>query len=69
MTSPAEITLCDGVTFEPLLTLDSALTPFDCTLSFSPDGRYLAAGGGTSRVLIWDVAWIKEELQRMGLGW
>lgn len=69
VTSPTEVTLCDGTTFEPLLTLDSPLTPFDSTLAFSPDGKYLALAGGTSRVAIWDVAWIKQELTAMQLGW
>jgi WD40 repeat protein len=69
VTSPTEITLCDGRTFQPLLKLASELTPFDCSLAFSPDGTRLAVAGGTSRVMIWDVAWIKEELAKMGLGW
>jgi WD40 repeat protein len=68
-TGPTEITLCDGRSFTPLLRLDSPLTPFDCALAFSPDGRSLALAGGTSRVMVWDIAWIKEELTKMGLGW
>jgi len=68
-TSPTEVTLLDGSTCEPLLTLDSRLTPFDASLSFSPDGKHLALAGGTSRVMVWDIAWIREELTRMGLGW
>jgi WD40 repeat protein len=68
-TSPTEVTLLDGTTFEPILTFDSPLTPFDTSLAFSPDGRHLALAGGTSRVMIWDVDWIREELTKMGLGW
>jgi WD40 repeat protein len=68
-TSPTEITLCDARSFAPVLRLDSPLTPFDCAIAFSPDGRSLALAGGTSRVMVWDIAWIKEELTRMGLGW
>ena len=68
-TGPTEVTLCDGRSFEPLFTLDSPLTPFDCAMSFSPDGRFLALAGGTSRLMVWDLAWIREELTAMGLGW
>jgi len=68
-TGPTEITLCDGSTFAPVLRLDSPLTPFDCALAFSPDGRSLALAGGTSRVMVWDLGWIHEELTRLGLGW
>lgn len=68
-TGPTEVTLLDGRSFEPLLTLDSALTPFDCSMCFSPDGTKLALAGGTSRVMVWDIAWIKEELTKLGLGW
>jgi WD40 repeat protein len=68
-TGPTEITLCHGRTFAPILKLDSSLTPFDASLSFSPDGKRLALAGGTSRTMVWDIAWIKEELTKMGLGW
>lgn len=68
-TGPTEITLCDHRSFAPVLRLDSSLTPFDCAMAFSSDGRWLALAGGTSRVMIWDIAWINEELTRMGLGW
>ena len=68
-TGPTEITLCDTRTLRPVLRLDSPLTPFDTSLAFSPDGKFLALAGGVSRVVLWDVAWIKEELTRRGLGW
>jgi|GEM_PF-6971283 len=68
-TGPTSVTLCHGRTLEPLLKLDSPLTPFDCVLRFSPDGKSLALAGGVSRVIIWDIAWIKEELEKLRLGW
>ncbi len=68
-TGPAEITLCDNRTLQPILALNSPLTPFDCSLTFSPDGTKLALAGGVSRVIVWDVAWIREQLSSMGLGW
>lgn len=68
-TGPTGVTLCDARTLTPLLTLDSPLTPFDCVMAFSPDSTKLALAGGVSRVVIWDLAWVKTELQQMGLGW
>ena len=38
-------------------------------MAFSPDSKKLAIAGGVSRVVLWDIAWLKEELQKMGLGW
>lgn len=68
-TGPAEVSLFNGRTFEKLATLDSPFTPFDSVLTFSPDGKQLALAGGVSRVVVWDIAWLKEELSRRKLGW
>ncbi len=68
-TGPTEITLCDTATLRPILALDSSLTPFDCHVAFSPDGSRLALAGGVSRVIVWDIAWIREQLTLLGLGW
>jgi WD40 repeat protein len=68
-TGPNEVTLCDSRTLQPLFSLDSPLTPFDCSPIFSPDGTKLALAGGVSRVVVWDLAHIREELVAMGLGW
>jgi WD40 repeat protein len=69
VSSPTEVTLCDGRTFTPILTLSSQFTPFDCSLAFSPDGSQLALAGGAGRLMLWDIAWLREELTRLGLGW
>lgn len=69
VSSPTEVTLCDGRTFSPILTLASQFTPFDCSLAFSPDGSQLALAGGAGRLMLWDIAWLKEELTGLGLGW
>lgn len=68
-TGPTEITLLDGQSLETILKLDSSLTPFDCVMEFSPDGRYLAVAGGVSRVILWDLAWIRSQLTIRNLGW
>jgi WD40 repeat protein len=68
-TSSTEVSLCDPVTMTKLAALESPLTPFDFCMAFSADSRQLAMAGGVSRVVIWDLAWLKAELARSGLGW
>jgi hypothetical protein len=64
-----EVSLYDAKTLTKIATLDSPLTPFDCTLAFSADSRQLAIAGGVSRVVLWDLAWLKHELAPDGLAW
>ncbi len=64
-----EVSLYDARTLTKIATLDSPLTPFDCHLTFSADNRQLAIAGGVSRVVIWDLAWLRQELARDGLAW
>ncbi len=68
-TGSTHLTLLDGRTLRPLASLDSPLTPFDFSMAFSPDGSQLAVAGGVSRVMLWDIAWLRAELTRRGLGW
>lgn len=68
-TSPTGVLLCDSRTLRPIATLDSPLACFDSVLEFSPDGTRLALAGGVSRAVIWEIAWIKQELEGRGLGW
>jgi len=65
----AEVSLYDAHTLTKLAVLDSPLTPFDCVLAFSADSTHLAIAGGVSRVVIWDVAWLKKELADDHLAW
>ena len=67
--SSAEVSLYDARTLKKIATLDSPLTPFDCVLAFSADSHHLAVAGGVSRVVIWDLDWLKDELAKDGLGW
>lgn len=68
-TSSTEVTLYDARTLTKLASLESPLTPFDFNLTFSADSQHLALAGGVSRVVIWDLGWLKAELSRHGLGW
>ncbi|MDB6069930.1 MAG: hypothetical protein JWL81_1101, partial [Verrucomicrobiales bacterium] len=68
-TAPDEVTLFDTKTFRTILKLESPLTPFDSVLAFSPDGKKLAMAGGVSRVMLWDLEYIRQQLAGMGLDW
>lgn len=68
-TNSTEVSLYEPRSLTKLASLESPLTPFDFCLAFSADGRQLALAGGVSRVVIWDIAWLKDELSRDGLGW
>ena len=39
------------------------------TLAFDTRGQHLASGGTDRTVAVWDLAVIREELARLGLGW
>ncbi|RYD36176.1 MAG: hypothetical protein EOP86_06685 [Verrucomicrobiaceae bacterium] len=68
-TNSTEVSLFEGRTMTRLAALESPLTPFDFCMAFSADGRQLAMAGGVSRVVIWDIGWLGNELARSGLGW
>ncbi len=68
-TSSTEVSLHEPRTLARLASLESPLTPFDFCFAFSADSRQLAMAGGVSRVVLWDIGWLKNELSRHGLGW
>lgn len=68
-TGSTELSLFNARSLTKIATLDSPLTPFDFSLAFSPDGSHLALAGGVSRVVVWDLGWLKQGLAQRGLAW
>lgn len=50
-----------------MLSLECPLTPMLHHASFSMDGRHLLLAGRNNRLLLWDLAWLDQQLQDVGL--
>jgi hypothetical protein len=62
-----DIVLLDAETFRELAYLQAREPLLVSWVSFSPDGRWLAACTGTGVVQLWDIALILYRLRSLGL--
>ena len=67
--SLTKVQLLDSKTLEEVARLESPIPQLVSWLAFSPSGRQLAVATETPFIQIWDLAWLRKELAKVGLDW